>query len=387
MKKILIVNNNMHIGGVQKALINLLWNIRDKYDITLLLFYRGGEYVKDIPPEVKVITPDSAYRYLGMTKDDSLNFMDRLARSIFAVIARMFGRRWAVALMGLGQKQLGNYDAAISYLHNGARKVFYGGCNDFVLRHVSADKKIAFLHCDYRQEGINNPENTEQYGKFDVIAACSKGCGELFVRANPQYRDRVKVVYNCQLYEKIQLSADSDPVQLEEDKINIVSVSRVSATKGIDQAISAIAQLGEIKQKIHYYVVGDGSQFCEISQAIKDNGLEDTVTLCGKMENPYGYIKAANILLIPSRFEAAPMVINESAGLGTPVLSTETSSAREMIEGHGYGWVCENSAKGIAEALSTLARNPGEWIDGRILEKADGLDNREALRQFEEIIG
>ena len=54
MKKILIVNNNMHIGGVQKALVSLLWAIRDRYDITLLLFHRGGEYQKDIPPEIKV---------------------------------------------------------------------------------------------------------------------------------------------------------------------------------------------------------------------------------------------------------------------------------------------------------------------------------------------
>ena len=43
MERILIVNNNMHIGGVQKALVNLLWNIRDRYDVTLLLFSKEGE--------------------------------------------------------------------------------------------------------------------------------------------------------------------------------------------------------------------------------------------------------------------------------------------------------------------------------------------------------
>ena len=42
MKRILIVNNNMHIGGVQKALLNLLQTLHADYDITLLLFYRGG---------------------------------------------------------------------------------------------------------------------------------------------------------------------------------------------------------------------------------------------------------------------------------------------------------------------------------------------------------
>lgn len=39
--RILIVNNNMYIGGVQKALLNLLWEIHDSNDVTLLLLYQG----------------------------------------------------------------------------------------------------------------------------------------------------------------------------------------------------------------------------------------------------------------------------------------------------------------------------------------------------------
>ena len=42
MKKILIVNNNLDIGGIQKALINLLRGISDKYEVTLMLFSPTG---------------------------------------------------------------------------------------------------------------------------------------------------------------------------------------------------------------------------------------------------------------------------------------------------------------------------------------------------------
>ena len=45
MKKILIVNNNMKIGGVQKSLCNLLWSVADQYDITLYLFAPIGAYM------------------------------------------------------------------------------------------------------------------------------------------------------------------------------------------------------------------------------------------------------------------------------------------------------------------------------------------------------
>ena len=41
MKKLIIVNNNMKIGGVQKSLTNLLHSIHGRYDITLLLFSKN----------------------------------------------------------------------------------------------------------------------------------------------------------------------------------------------------------------------------------------------------------------------------------------------------------------------------------------------------------
>ena len=39
MKKLLIVNNNMHIGGVQKSLLNLLGEIHKDYDHSPAFLY------------------------------------------------------------------------------------------------------------------------------------------------------------------------------------------------------------------------------------------------------------------------------------------------------------------------------------------------------------
>ena len=57
MEKILIVNNNMDIGGIQKSLLNLLREVSGEYDITLLLLSRSGALLKEVPEGVKVITP------------------------------------------------------------------------------------------------------------------------------------------------------------------------------------------------------------------------------------------------------------------------------------------------------------------------------------------
>lgn len=385
MKRILIVNNNLHIGGVQKALVNLLWAIREEYDVTLLLFYEGGAYLEDLPPEVTVITPGSHYRFLGMTGKDVRTLPDKLGRAFYAGVTRVFGRKFAIALMSLGQKRLKGYDAAVSYLHNGGDKIFYGGCNDFVLRHVSAARKITFLHCDYRLCGADTRGNGKQYSRFDTIAACSQGCADSFLAANPSLADRVRVVYNCHRNDALLQAAQETAVQLPSERMNIVTVARLGAEKGVPRAIEALGSLPK-DDSFHYYVIGDGVQRPVVESMIVRLDLRERVTLLGEMSNPYGYIQAADLLLIPSVSEAAPMVIGEAARLGTPVLSTRTSSAEEMIVETGLGWVCDNSVAGMEEGLSLLLK------DIRLLEEKKKnlsdvvLDNQDAVSGFNKII-
>lgn len=61
----------MHIGGVQKALVNLLKEIASEYEVTLLLFYKGGELLRDVPENVQVITACKALRGWGATREDA----------------------------------------------------------------------------------------------------------------------------------------------------------------------------------------------------------------------------------------------------------------------------------------------------------------------------
>lgn len=385
MKKILIVNNNLHIGGVQKALINLLWAIREEYDVTLLLFYEGGAYLEDLPPEVKVITPGSHYRFLGMTGRDVRTLPDKLGRAFYAGVTRVLGRKFAIALMSLGQKRLKGYDAAVSYLHNGGDKFFYGGCNDFLLRHVSAARKITFLHCDYRLCGADTPDNGKQYARFDAIAACSQGCADSFLSANPSLADRVRVVYNCHRNDALLQAAQEAAVLLPSDRVNIVTVARLGAEKGVPRAIEALGSLPK-DDSFHYYVIGDGVQRPVVESMIVRLDLRERVTLLGEMSNPYGYIQAADLLLIPSVSEAAPMVIGEAARLGTPVLSTRTSSAEEMIAETGLGWVCDNSVSEIREGLARLLKDKQLLEEKKKILSDAAPDNQDAVSGFAKLL-
>lgn len=387
-KKLLIVNNNMHMGGVQRALVNLLGCIHDQYDVTLLLFHPAGVLREEIPADVRVVPVRSAYRFLGMTKDDVQGKRALwLQRSFYAAISRLGGRSAAIGLMALGQRKLRGYDVAISYLHDAGDKMFYGGCNDFVLRHVEAEKKVAFLHCDFLHCGAHTPANAARYARFDCVAACSEGCRDAFVQACPELKDKVLVVRNCQAYEAVRRAAESAPEQLPAGRINLLTVARMGREKGVTRAIQALAGLKDVRTEYHYYIIGDGAERPAVEELIARHGLQERVTLLGERTNPYGFMKAADVLLIPSVSEAAPMVIDEAASLGTPVLTTETTSAREMVEKKGFGWVCENSIEGIESALQRLLEQPEEMVSVQASMRQQDFHNQTAVRQFARLMG
>ena len=376
----------MHIGGVQKALVNLLKEIASEYEVTLLLFYKGGELLRDVPENVKVITACRVLRGWGATREDAGGLRLQLSRAFSAAITRVAGRKWICRILFPFQKKLRGYDVAISYLHSGNDHVFYGGCNEFVLRCTEAEKKISFLHCDYEKMHAGSRYNASIYQKFDAIAACSAGCKDAFSAVFPELKQKVQVVCNCHDYERLRHDAAQAPVALSKTSVNVVTLSRFGREKGVLRGIQAAADVQRAGKKLRYFIIGNGVEYPKAAAMVKQLGLETSVTLLGEMLNPYGYLKAADVLLIPSFSEAAPMVIGEAASLSTPVLSTRTSSAEEMIVCSGYGWVCDNTQVGITEGLERLLANPEILKSHRESLEKMVFTNSEAIAEFRHLI-
>lgn len=381
MKKILIVSNNMKVGGVQKSLYNLLWSIEGQYDITLCLFQQCGVYAEDLPPSVKVVEARGAFRYLGMSQGDCKG-IKVLIRGALAAMSRLFGRKKVLDLVKCYQPQLETYDCAISFLHNGRAKSFYGGVQDFVLNCVRADKKIAFLHCDYRNCGADHPENNRDMERFDRIAACSDGCREAFASVLPGLQDRCVTVRNCHRYEEIRTMAEESPVAYGNDEVNVLMVSRLSHEKGIDRAIRAMTKVVNMGLPMRLHIVGGGAEEEYLRQIAENLGVADLIEFYGEQSNPYRYMKNADLLLMTSYHEAAPMVIDEARSVGLPVLTTETTSSRDMVADTSSGWVCDNSQEAIDEALLRVAsdREKLAALKRDLLKKQP--DNNIAIAQF-----
>ena len=378
MKKLIIVNNNLEIGGIQKALVNLLYTVKNEYDITLLLFKNVGGLINEIPDTIKVIESNSDFQYLAVSQAKCFRVKDKIKRAIYVIITRTLGFKHAVKILCKKQKKLAeHYDVAISFQQCAKKKSFYGGTAEFVLNCVEADKKICFLHCDYVNSDTVCKHNNNVYGKFNKIACVSDGVRQRFLSVLPQLEEKTVVVRNSNRIEYIRKQAAIQPYIYNNDYINILSVSRLSKEKGIERVLIGLKESN--RADIKYYILGDGQLKEYLEKIVSELGEGSQVVFLGQDVNPYRYMAGADYLILPSYHEAAPMVFDEAKILRLPVLTTETTSAYEMIANEGFGIMCENSQQGITKMLSEINKE----FSGN--ENKD-FTNKKAHEQFKNLI-
>ncbi|MDP4132478.1 MAG: glycosyltransferase [Bacillota bacterium] len=389
-KKILFVNSSFTYGGIQTALKNLLNSLDyEKYDVDVLVFSDSGIDRADLSDNVRVLYGEKLVKTLERSVGDLLR-EKKYMQAAFALAARAwtkaFGNTIPVNLALLSQKKLKGYDCAIAYRHERNAKRYTGGYCRFIIHRVQAKKKIGWIHGDYSTLGFTSKHFEKIYNKLDYVVAVSNGCAESFKKALPNVNTPVTYIYNCNNYDKIKEMADQNPVIYDENQINVVTVARLSQEKGLERAIYAIDACVKEGINVHYHLIGGGTLNQKLLSTVNECGLSDHVTLYGPQENPYRYLKNADLFLLTSFHEAAPMVFNEAKALGVPILSTETISAYEMILKCNAGWVCENSESGIKEAIIKTLQNKNEINEKKEKLREQHFGNEESIQMFDEVL-
>ncbi|MBQ2715050.1 MAG: glycosyltransferase [Clostridia bacterium] len=382
-KKILFVINNMNVGGIQKSLLELLKALSkdEQYELSLFCSKRAGKFLSLVPENVNIL-PENKYARLteeSVSSAKRLGKIMALKRAYYSFLSKKFTKEKPVRKIckKIGKLE-GFWDLAVAYAQPIEDRAFNNICNEIVLNCVDAKKKATFLHCDFSMYGGNTARNRALYEKFDKIGACSNSVGEKFKGCVPSVADRVRTVYNLCDVEQIKLLSEEDTVVY--DKPTIVTVARLSSEKGHERVLSALKRIKDEGVDFCWSVVGGGSLDAKIKEKIKEFGLEEYVVMHGEQTNPYRYVKGADFLLLSSYHEAAPIVFDEAMVLGVTVLSTETLSARELVEGRDIGYVCENSEEGLYKLIKdALCKNIAKK-DKKI------LDSNARKKQFDALV-
>jgi glycosyltransferase involved in cell wall biosynthesis len=134
------------------------------------------------------------------------------------------------------------------------------------------------------------------------------------------------------------------------------------------------------------HILGNGPMEQQLKAMVRERGLEERVIFCGEQSNPYRYMKNADLFLLTSLREAAPMVIDEAYILGVPTLTTRTNSSDEMVTDRGCGWVCENDQQSLNRALEEVLSDPAALKKLKEELRQRTVDNAIAMGQFKNLI-
>lgn len=360
MKKMLISSFDMEVGGVERSLINMLNNFDYKnHDVDLMLYSHTGEFMNLLPSSPNLLEESQSYKTFRMSIKQTFK-----SGKLLIGLARLYAKfnadlhkspekgyrqmqyMWEYSLPLLPKLEK-KYDVAVSYLWP----------HYFVADKVSAKTKIAWIHTDYSATDTDIYRDLKMWNKFDYIVAVSSECKSSFLKKYNELKNKVLVIENITSPEFVRKMADEkvDNAMNYDTRFKVVTVGRLSHAKGIDNAVRALKMLkDEGYYDIAWYVVGYGGDETIIRKLIVQNELEESFILLGKQNNPYPYMKKADIYVQPSRYEGKAVTVTEAQILGKPVVITNYATAGSQVQDGFDGYITELSPEGIAEGIKKL---------------------------------
>ena len=95
----------------------------------------------------------------------------------------------------------------------------------------------------------------------------------------------------------------------------------------------------------------------KLKQLIDKYSLKDSVHLVGFKENPYSYLKAADLFVCSSRGEGFSLVVAEAMTLGIPILTVNCSGPEELSNKGEFAMLVENTDQALFEGLKQMIIN------------------------------
>lgn len=366
--KVAFVLNKMIAGGPQRSFLNLIRLIDiEKYNITLILFNKGGILFENIPSfvSVKYIKPQGLFCTYN---ENPLSYLGwsfiRIFLKIFSDITiKLFNKprqiKWKLkSYFIFNQKEF--YDFAIAYSEEAP--IYY------IIEKMNSRIKIGRIPTDYKSANLNYNFDRKYLCKLDYIICVSKENARILTWVFPELVNRIKIIESIIAPAYIrQQSLIGKGFDDNFNGIRILTLSRLDYTKGIDIAINACKMLVEDGYNIKWYVIGAGTNE-SYNRLLSSMKIVNRFKIISPKNNPYPFIKQADIYVQPSRYEGKSNAVNEAMALYKPIVVTNYHTAKDHIHHMKNGIISNIHPKSLASSLKLL------------------IDNKELMNKFSDFL-
>jgi len=376
-QKLAILIYSLAGGGAERVVSVLLQELKEQYEITLVLMRDKIDY--EIPSDIKIHfiensnpyengilkllkLPYLGWKYKKFCQKNSINislaFMNR--PSYVSILAKLFGS---------------NIYTIIS--ERTTPSMMYGKDNLF-----SKISKVLI---------------STLYPKSDFIVSNSEGNRLDLIENFSITPQIIQTVYNPFDLEKIEKLSLDKVDGFEFTKFTFVSVGRLDYGKNHKLLINAFSKLDV--DKIELIILGEGELRVKLEDQIQALGLEKSVFLLGFDNNPYKYFSKANAFVFSSNYEGFPNVLVEALSCGLSVISTDCKSGpreilspssdfsfqlKENIELTDYGiLVPVNREKELIEGMRYMMNS---WHEKNVKVRGNSFDKKTVVREYINIL-
>jgi glycosyltransferase involved in cell wall biosynthesis len=138
----------------------------------------------------------------------------------------------------------------------------------------------------------------------------------------------------------------------------VISVGRLAPVKAPDRFLAVAACVRRAVPEARFLLVGDGPLRGALERQAAAVGLSGAVEFTGVRLDARDLIARASVMLVTSRSEGLSVAVLEALAAGVPVVATDVSGMRELLDGGAGIVVPDASAGALAEPTVALLRVP-----------------------------
>lgn len=196
----------------------------------------------------------------------------------------------------------------------------------------------------------------------DAVTAVAHAVAESLVEDYGVERERVRVVPNGA--DVPDDEEEREPARRWRERLGAgmlrplwVCVARLEEQKGHDVLLDAAAEVRRRGLEFVLALAGEGSKRAELEQRAQALGIADRVRFLGHVDDAATLLAAANVVVLPSRWEGLPLVVLEAMMRGRPIVASAVGGVPEVLsDGVNGRLVPPGDVQALASALEQFHR-------------------------------
>jgi len=297
-------------GGAERVVSILLDELKDKYNITLVLMRDKIDY--DIPKDTKIF-------FLENSNPNENGIIKLLKLPLLGLKYKKFCKKKSIDI-SLAFMNRPSYVAIFS-------KIFGNRVKNIISERTTPSMMYRY---DTLLSKVSKMLIKKLYPKADCIIANAEG--NRLDLIDKFYIDEDKIITIPNLFDlkKIEKLSNKPVDKIDFNKFTFVTVGRLDKGKNHELMINAFSKLEDSSTQL--IILGEGVEREALEEQIRTLNLTNRVFLMGFDNNPYKYFSKSNVFIFTSLYEGFPNVLVESLACGLPIISSDCKSGpREIL--------------------------------------------------------